>query len=56
MFSLTGTLQGVDMTMVQYHILSGTKLAAVSYSVPAGVEPTIDEAAVKAIVDSLKIA
>lgn len=55
-FSLTGTLQGVDMTMVQYHILTGTKLVAVSYSVPTGVEPTIDEATVKAIVDSLKVA
>ena len=55
-FSLTGTLQGMDMTMVQYHILNGTKLVAVSYSAPAGVEPTIDDATVKAIVDSLKIA
>ena len=55
-FSLTGTLQGMDMTMVQYHILNGTKLVAVSYSTPAGVEPTIDDATVKAIVDSLKIA
>ena len=55
-FSLSGTLQGMDMTMVQYHVLSGTKLVAVSYSAPAGVEPTIDDATVKAIVDSLKIA
>lgn len=55
-FSLSGTLQGIDMTMVQYHILNGTKLVAVSYSVPAGAESVIDEATVNAIVDSLKIA
>lgn len=56
-FSLTGTLQGMDMTpWFSTTFLNGTKLVAVSYSAPAGVEPTIDDATVKAIVDSLKIA
>lgn len=53
-FTLKGTLEGIDMTMIQYHVFSGTKMLAVSYSIPTGDDALIDKATLEAIVDSLK--